>query len=136
MVESEDDVKKIIAEEEAMYKGIDDIVEIKYMQCNERDYVKYMEQCITMHAKSYFYKTVKVDENLPVREYNKIKHAAGNEAKAVLYFQRRVAAFDRLRENMDLTKVSAKEFLDAIEKLASQENGEAYQKVLDEILSA
>ena len=69
-------------------------------------------------------------------EYNKIKHAAGNEAKAVLYFQRRVAAFDRLRENMDLTKVSAKEFLDAPEKLASQENGEAYQKVLDEILSA
>lgn len=136
MVESEDDVKKIIAEEEAMYKGIDDIVEIRYMHCDERDYVKYMEQCITMHAKSYFYKTVKVDEKLPVREYNKIKHASGNEAKAVLYFQRRVAAFDRLRENMDLTKVSAKEFLDAIEKLASQENGEAYQKALDEILSA
>lgn len=126
MVESEDDVKKIIEEEKAMYKGIDDMVEIRYMQCDERDYVRYMEQCITMHARTYFHKTLQIDENLPIKEYCKLQHAPDNEAKAVLYFHRRVSAFDKLRESMDLSKISAKEFLDAIEKLASSENAEAF----------
>ena len=136
MVESEDDVKKIIEEEKETYKGVDDFVEIRYIECTEKDYVRFVEQSIVIHSKTYFYKTLDIDGNLPVKEYNKIKYAPDNEAKAIMYYKRRVAAFDLLREKMDLSKVSAKEFLNAIEKLASSENGEAYQMALDEILNA
>lgn len=118
-VESEEDVKKIIENEKESYKGIDDIVEIRYMECTEKDYVRFVEQSIIMHAKSYFYKTLKIDGNLPVKEYNKIQFAPGNEAKAVDYYHKRVAAFDKLRKELDLEKISAKEFLDAIENLAN-----------------
>lgn len=114
-VESEEDVKKIIENEKESYKGIDDIVEIRYMECTEKDYVRFVEQSIIMHAKSYFYKTLKIDGNLPIKEYNKIQFAPGNEAKAVDYYHKRVAAFDKLRKELDLEKISAKEFLDAIE---------------------
>ena len=89
------------------------------MECTEKDYVRFVEQSIIMHAKSYFYKTLKIDGNLPVKEYNKIQFAPGNEAKAVDYYYKRVAAFDKLRKELDLEKISAKDFLDAIENLAN-----------------
>ncbi len=118
-VESEDDVKKIIEDEKNLYNGIDKLVEIRYKECTEKDYVRFVEQSIIMHAKSYFYKTLKIDGNLPVKEHNKIQFAPGNEAKAVDYYHKRVAAFDKLRKELDLEKISAKEFLDAIENLAN-----------------
>ena len=114
-VESEDDVKKIIEDEKNIYNGIDKLIEIRYIECTERDYVRFVEQSIIMHAKSYFYKTLKIDGNLSVKEYNKIQFASGNEAKAVNYYQKRIAAFDKLRNEINLEKISAKEFLDAIE---------------------
>ena len=114
-VESEDDVKKIIEDEKNLYNGIDKLIEIRYIECTEKDYVRFVEQSIIMHAKSYFYKTLKIDGNLSVKEYNKIQFAPGNEANAVDYYQKRLAAFDKLRTELNLEKISAKEFLDAIE---------------------
>ena len=35
--------------------------------------------------------------------------------KVVKYYPKRVAAFDRLRKELNLEKLSAKEFLDAVE---------------------
>lgn len=118
-VESDEDLNKIILEEKEAYKDSKDLTEIRYHECTERDYVKFQEVNIVMHAKSYFYDTLEVDGNLPIREYNKIKYAPGNETKAVEYYQRRVAAFDRLRKKLNLEKISAKEFLDAVEAEAT-----------------
>ncbi len=119
-VESDEELNKIILEEKEAYKDSKDLTEIRYHECTERDYVKFQERNIIMHAKSYFYNTLEVDGNLPIREYNKIKYAPGNETKAVEYYQRRVAAFDRLRKKLNLEKISAKEFLDAVEAEATK----------------
>ena len=119
-VESDEDLNKIILEEKEAYKDSKDLTEIRYHECTERDYVKFQEENIVMHAKSYFYDTLEVDGNLPIREYNKIKYAPCNETKAVKYYQRRVAAFDRLRKKLNLEKISAKEFLDAVETEATK----------------
>ena len=115
-VESEEELENIIQGEWDNYGLLTGITDITSKECTEQDYVKFQEMNIVMHAKSYFYNTLEIDGNLPVKEYNKIKHAPGNETKAIKYYQRRVAAFDRLRNVLDLEKISAKEFLDAIEK--------------------
>lgn len=75
-------------DEKILYNGNDNPVENRYIECTERDYVRLVEQSIIMHAKSYFYKILKIDGNLPVKEYNTKQFVPGNEAKAVDYYHK------------------------------------------------
>ena len=122
-VDSEDEVKALIKDmvdnqESTEYYEAD----FRYHECSEKDYVRYKEDEIIRRAKSFFYEKLKkeIDPSLSVREYNKIKYASGNEAKAVDYYLGLESAFKVLQKELNLEKISAKEFLDKVEALANQ----------------
>lgn len=139
MVETEDEAITIMNHEIELAKEsntnyIDE--NFKCVKCSADEYVKYQEGFILRHAKNYYLNKLNIDKNLPVKEYNKLRNNKDNEALAIDYYQRRVSAFDVLNETLGLSKISAKEFLDSIERLASCSTYEAYQKALEEILKA
>ena len=107
MVDSEDEVNAIIqkiVENQDSTECYDD--DFKYHECSEENYVRFKEDSIIRHAKSFYYerRMKEVDPSLSVREYNKIKYAAGNEAKAVDYYLGLESAFKVLKKELNLEK--------------------------------
>ena len=122
-VDSEDEVKAIIQKEIETRDSSEYIEDdFKYHECSEEDYVRFKEDAIIRSAKSFYYEKLmkEVNPSLSVREYNKIKYASGNEAKAVDYYLGLESAFKVLQKELNLEKISAKEFLDKVEALANQ----------------
>jgi hypothetical protein len=122
-VDSEDEVKAIIqeiVENQASTECFED--DFMYHECSEEIYVKFKEDTIIRHAKSFYYERLmgEADYSLSVREYNKIKYSSGNEAKAVDYYLGLESAFKVLKKDINLEEISAKKFLDKVEALATQ----------------
>ena len=122
-VDSEDEVKAIIQKEIESRDSSEYIEDdFKYHECSEEDYVRFKEDAIIRSAKSFYYEKLmkEVNPSLSVREYNKIKYVAGNEAKAVDYYLGLESSFKVLKKELNLEKISAKEFLDKVEALAAK----------------
>ena len=122
-VNSEDEDKSIIqkmVESKDSSEYCED--EYKYQECSEENYVRFKEAEIIRSAKSLYYERLmkEVNPSLSVREYNKIKYSNGNEANALDYYLGLVSAFRTLKKELNLEEISAKEFLDKIEELASK----------------
>lgn len=120
-VDSEDEVKAIIkeiVENQNSTECYED--DFRYHECSEENYVRFKEDTILRHAKSFYYERLmkEVDPSISVREYNKIKYSNGNEAMAVDYYLGLESAFKVLKKDLNLEEISAKEFLDKVEALA------------------
>jgi len=120
MVESEEDVKSMIKYEKECQdlSGTCYEDDFLYKECSAKEYIDYQEAAALRHIKSYYYDKLEIDSSLPMKEYNKIKYTDDNEAKALDYYFIIINAYNTLLKEKDLSKMSAKEFIDSIKKIS------------------
>jgi len=139
MVKSEDDVKKIIQAEMDNQDPNEDIYEDEffYRECSKEEYKLYQEENLLRTARSYYNTRLINDEakTKPIREIWEALYNTDNDVMATKYFLDMLSAVEIIKRKSNLDKMTAKEFLDRIHKLASS-SSEDYSKNLEAIIKA
>jgi len=139
MVKSEDDVKKVIQAEMDNQDPNEDTYEDEffYRECSKEEYKTYQEENLLRTARSYYNTRLINDEakTKPIREIWEALYNTDNDVMATKYFLDMLSAVEIIKRKSNLDKMTAKEFLDRIHKLASS-SSEDYSKNLAAIIKA